>query len=150
MNGEKFSMEYPVFSRNYQVNDYEKEENFWHIVSHLKDHVHDIVVTLGVSTPDMVIRDAEVKFVRYPQEGCVKFIEKIKVLEGGNLITDFRQKLIQLIGPEGCPNAMNLVSMAAPAFPFFYFSNLVSKGQMKEEEWLDMMHTKWAGNCIAH
>jgi hypothetical protein len=40
--------------------------------------------------------------------------------------------------------------MAAPAFPFFYFSNLVSKGQMKEEEWLDMMHTKWAGNCIAH
>ena len=55
MSGEKFSMEYPVFSRNYQVNDYEKEENFWHIVSHLKDHVHDIVVTLGVSTPDMII-----------------------------------------------------------------------------------------------
>lgn len=150
MNGEKFSMAYPVFSRNYQVDYYEKEENFWHLVSQLKDHVHNIVVTLGITTPGMIIREADIRFVRYPQEGCVKFVEKIRVLEGANLITDFGQRITQLMGPEGCPNAMNLVSIAAPAFPFFYFSNLVSKGRMKEKEWSDMMQANWAGNCIAH
>jgi hypothetical protein len=132
------------------VDYYEKGENLWHIVTHLKDHIHDIVVTLGISTPDMIIQDADIKFIRYPREGCIKFIEKFKVLEGANLITDLRQKLTQLMGPEGCPNAMNLVSMAAPAFPFFYFPSLISKGRMEEEEWLEMEHKNWAGNCIAH
>ena len=150
MNDKSISMDYPVFSRNFQVDYYEKEEDLWHIVSHLRDHVHDIVVTLEISTPDMVVREADVKFVRQPLPSCPKFNEKIKMLVGSNLYTDFREKLIKLLGSEGCPNAMNLVSIAAPALVFFYFPNLVTKGQMKEEAWWEMLHTKLAGNCIAH
>ena len=35
-------MEYPVFSRNFQVDYFEKSEGLWQVTSHLRDHVHDI------------------------------------------------------------------------------------------------------------
>jgi hypothetical protein len=142
---------YPVFSRNFQVDYYEKEEKLWHITSHLKDHVHDILVTLDICAEDMIIQDAAVQFIRYPLEGCLKFVDKMKKLVGANLFEDFRARMIEtMLGPEGCPNAMNLVSIAAPAFIFFYYPDQVCRGRMKHEDWWNMTHTKLAGNCIAH
>jgi hypothetical protein len=58
--------------------------------------------------------------------------------------------MVQLLGPEGCPNAMNLANIAGPALIFFYFPNLICKGEIKLEELLDMITGKPAGNCIAH
>ena len=151
MSDENHSKAYPVFSRDFHVDYFEKENGLWHITSHLKDHVHDILVTMDISAPDMIIKDAEIIFIRYPLEGCLKFVDKMKNLIGTNLFSDFRETLAKnFLGPEGCPNAMNLVGIAAPAFVFFYFPNLFSRGQMKPEEWVNMMHTQLAGNCIAH
>ena len=144
-------MDYPVFSRNFQVDYFEKKEGLWQVTSHLKDHVHDILVSLDISVPDMVIRDANVKFIRYPMEGCLKFVDKMKNIVGANLFEDFHEKLREnFLGPEGCPNVMNLIGTAAPALIFFYFPNLINRGKMKPEEWWKMAHTKLAGNCIAH
>ena len=74
----------------------------------------------------------------------------MKLLIGADLFTDFRQKLVQLLGPQGCPNAANLVSVAAPALVFFHFPNLIAQGRLKPEEWQNMVHTTLSGNCIAH
>ena len=151
MSEDSFSMDYPVFSRNFQVEYYEKSEDLWHITSHLKDHQHDILVTLDISVPDMTIRDADVKFIRYPMEGCLKFVERMEKIVGTNLFTDFREKLAKnFLGPEGCPNVMNLIGIAAPALLFSYFPNLINRGKIKPEEWWEMVHTKLKGNCIAH
>lgn len=145
------SMNYPVFSRNFQVDFFERGEGLWHVTSHLRDHVHDILVTLDISAPEMVIRDADVKFIRYPLEGCLKMIDQMKKIVGTNLFTDFREKLTtHFAGSVGCYNVMNLISIAAPALIFFYFPNIISQGKMKPEEWWGMVHTKLAGNCVAH
>jgi hypothetical protein len=109
------------------------------------------MVTLDISVPDMVVKDADVHFIRYPLETCLKFVDKMKNIVGANLFTDFRQKLAaNFFGPQGCPNAGNLVSIAAPALIFFYFPNLICRGQMKHEDWFKMVHTQLTGNCIAH
>jgi len=144
-------MEYPVFNRSFQVDYYEKNKDLWHVTSHLKDHVHDILVTLDISSPEMVIRDANVKFIRYPLEGCLKMVDRMKEIVGANLFTNFREKLTSnFAGAAGCYNVMNLISVAAPALVFFYFPNLICQGKMKPEEWWGMVHTKFAGNCVAH
>ena len=144
-------MEYPVFSRNFQVDYFEKSEGLWQVTSHLKDHVHDILVRLEISTPEMIIRDAEVKFIRYPLEGCLKFVDHMKKIIGANLFENFHVKLAKIfLGREGCPNAMNLVGIAAPALMFFYFPNQMNRGKIRPDELWKLMSTKLGGNCIAH
>ena len=56
MSGVTCPTGYPVFSRDFHVDYYEVEKDLWRIISHLQDHVHDIVVSLDISSPDMVVR----------------------------------------------------------------------------------------------
>ena len=59
-------MEKSLYSRNFQVNYYEMENNSWRAISHLIDHQHDIQVIVDVSVPDMIILDANIELLRYP------------------------------------------------------------------------------------
>jgi hypothetical protein len=144
-------MDYPIFTRNFQVDYFKKDEGLWHITSHLKDHIHDILVTVDVSVPLMVIQEAEVKFIRYPREGCIRMVDRMHKIVGANLFTDFREKLIKnFAGSEGCYNIMNLLSVAAPGLIWYYFPYLVTQGKMKPQDWQEIIQTKLAENCIAY
>lgn len=47
-------MEKSLYSRNFEVNYYEVEDNIWRAISHLKDHQHDIQVIVDVSVPGVI------------------------------------------------------------------------------------------------
>lgn len=41
-------MKKSFYSRNYEINYYEANKNIWKAVSHLKDHQHDIMITVNI------------------------------------------------------------------------------------------------------
>lgn len=141
----------PLYQRSFQVNYFEKDEKTWIIESHLTDTEHDIMVTLDVSVPEMVIEDAQIKFIRHPLEECLMIEEKTAQLKGVNILKDYRSKILPLfMGPEGCPNIMTLLGVSTPGFPYFYYPHQVRIGQMEPEEWWSMVRTQFADDCLAH
>ena len=101
--------------------------------------------------PDMVVKEANVKFTRYPLEGCLAVTSKITSLEGSCLFDDYGDNVRRLfLGPEGVRNVMNLLTASAPALVYFYFPDRVHKGDMKAEDWWKMCGTRLVDACIAH
>lgn len=145
------AMKGPAYSRKFEVDFYEQDDGLWRITSHLRDGVHDIEVGLVVSVPDMVVRDADLRFLQYPLGECLAVVPKIKELVGACLFDDYSTRSRQLFaGPGGCPNVMNLLSTSGPALIYFYFPGQVARGAMKPEEWWGMCATRLVDGCIAH
>jgi hypothetical protein len=72
-------------------------------------------------------------------------------LKGMNILKDYRKKAYDLLmGPEGCPNVMNLLSVSVPGFMYIYFPHLVKTGKMKLEEWVKIIRTNLSNDCLAH
>jgi hypothetical protein len=137
--------------RTFNVDYYEKDDETWKVVSHLSDEVHDITVEVDISVPDMVIKDAAIKFDRYPLEPCPLIESKSAKLTGVNVTKDYRQKVVALfMGPEGCPNVMNLLGVSVAGIAYFYFPHQLKTGNMKLEEWMEMIQTTLADDCLAH
>ena len=144
-------MEKSLYSRNYEVNYYEVEENTWRAVSHLKDHQHDIVVTADISVPDMIILDANVDFLNAPMKQCSLINEKMKELIGINVFTEFESKANELFfGEMGCHNVRMLLGISVPAIIYSYFHHQIKIGKMTEKEWWCICKDKLANACISH
>lgn len=74
-----------LYSRRFDVDFYEKNENTWVARSRLVDDVHEISTEVEVAVPEMIILDAKIHFNRYPLDVCPKIEKKAKKLVGLNL-----------------------------------------------------------------
>lgn len=144
-------MEKGLYSRNYEVNYYEVEENIWKAVSHLKDHQHDILVTVTISVPDMIILDADVDFIKSPMKQCILIKDNMKELIGINIFTEFETKANELFfGEMGCPNVRMLLGISVPAIIYSYFPHQIKTNNMTENEWWNICKEKLPKACICH
>lgn len=144
-------MEKGLYSRNYEVNYYEVDENIWKAVSHLKDHQHDILVTVTISVPDMIILDADVDFILAPMKQCTLIKDKMKELKGINIFTEFESKANKLFfGDMGCPNVRMLLGISVPAIIYSYFPHQIKTNNMTENEWWNICKEKLPKACICH
>jgi hypothetical protein len=140
-----------VCQRSFIVNYFEKDENTWIIESHLSDTVHDIKLTLEVQVPEMIIQDAEIKFLRQPLNECLAIEQKAQSLIGANIQTEYRSKILPLfMGPEGCPNIMTLLGASTPGIPYFYYPYQIKVGRMNPDEWWSMVPNQYANDSLAH
>jgi len=140
-----------LYQRKFNVEYFEKDEQTWRIVSHLADEHHDIIVDLDILVPDMIIRNASIKFHRYPLEQCLMIEKKAAHLIGLNIMKDYRRKVLELfMGPEGCPNLMHLLGVSVPGIAYFYYPHQLKTGKMNEDEWMDLVKTDFANDCLAH
>jgi Protein of unknown function (DUF2889). len=141
----------PLYQRKSNVDYFEKDANTWKVVSHLTDHEHDIAAEIAISVPEMIIKDAVIKFNRYPLDECLSVEPKANQLIGISIMKEYRKSAYQLfLGPQGCPNVMNLLSSSIPGFIFIYYPHLIKTGQMKPEEWVNIIRTDLANDCLAH
>lgn len=144
-------MEKSLYSRSFEVNYYEVKEEVWRITSQLKDSQHDILVSLDVSVPNMIILDAKVDFIRYPMKNCVLIMDKMKELIGINIFTDFISKSNELFsGDMGCGNVRMLLGASVPAIIYNYFPHQMRIGKMTDKEWWTLCKDKLANSCICH
>lgn len=144
-------MEKSVYSRNYEVNYYEVEKNIWKAVSHIKDNQHNIVVTVNISVPDMIILDADVNFIKAPIKHCNLIKEKMKKLIGINIFSEFEVKANELFfGEMGCPNIRMLLGISVPAIIYSYFPHQIKTGNMTKNEWWNLCKDKLSNACISH
>ncbi|MCR3758274.1 DUF2889 domain-containing protein [Clostridium felsineum] len=144
-------MEKSLYSRNFEVNYYEVEDDIWITTSHLIDGQHDIEVTVDVCVPDMVILNAKVKLLRYPIKHCILINNKMKKLKGVNVISEFRSKCDELFSSEmGCGNIRMLLGISVPGVIFNYFPHQIKIGNMTENQWWDFCKEKLHNTCIAH
>jgi hypothetical protein len=140
-----------INQRKFSVDYYEKDSETWRILSHLADEQHDITVELDISIPDMMIKNASIKFNRYPLEQCPLIEQKSAQLVGLNAMKDYRKKVFELfMGPESCPNVMNLLGVSVPGIAYIYYPHQLKTGQMNREEWVRMLRTDFANDCLAH
>lgn len=140
-----------VCQRSFIVNYLEKDDKTWIIESHLSDTEHDIMLTLEVQVPEMIIQDAVIKFLRHPLNECLFIEQKAQSLRGVNIQTDYRSKILPLfMGPEGCPNIMTLLGVSTPGISYVYFPYQVKIGRMKPDEWWSMVSNQFANDCLAH
>lgn len=65
-----------LYQRKFDIDYFEESTNNWRILSHLMDDVHDITVEAVISVPDMVIKNASIKFKKYPLEECLAIEKK--------------------------------------------------------------------------
>lgn len=144
-------MEKSLYSRNYEVNYYEIEENIWKAVSHLKDHQHDIMVTVNISVPDMIILDADVDFFNAPMKQCNIIKGKMKELIGINIFSQFNSKANELFfGEMGCPNIRMLLGISVPAIIYSYFHHQIKIGKIAPQDWWKISSEKLSKACISH
>ncbi len=144
-------MEKSLYSRNFEVNYYEVEDNIWRATSHLMDYQHDIQVIVDVSVPDMIILDARIELLRYPIKDCIFIKDKIKELIGVNIISEFPSKCNELFcGEMGCGNVRMLLGISVPGVIYFYFPHQIKIGNMTENQWWDFCKEKLSNACIAH
>lgn len=139
-------MKYPKYSRRFEVDYFEIDKNLYRVISHLKDHIHDIIAIIDVSVPDMVIKDAKVEFIRYPLERCNEICEQMKKIVGKNLYSDFKDTILkEFYGSKGCPNVGSLLIISATALPPFFINEGIKLGKLEQKEW-----EKLSGYCLVH
>lgn len=144
-------MEKGLYSRNFEVNYYEVEDNIWRVVSHLVDYQHDIQVIVDVSVPDLIILDAKLELLRYPMKECISIEDKMKKLIGANVISEFIPKCDELFcGEMGCGNIRMLLGISVPGVIYSYFPHQIKMGKMTENQWWDFCKQKLPNACIAH
>jgi len=78
-----------LYQRKFNVDYFESNVGLWKIVSHLTDEEHDINVEVDVSLPGMIIKDAKMKFNKYPLDFCLEIEKKASQLIGVNIQKDY-------------------------------------------------------------
>ena len=140
-----------LYQRKFDVDYFEKNTYCWRILSHLVDDAHDIIADIIISVPDMVIKNASIKFNRYLLKECLAIESKASQLKGIDIQKEYREKVYKIfMGMEGCPNITNLLGIVVPGFMYTYYPHLVKTGKMKEENLVSFFTTKYPDDCLAH
>ncbi len=78
--------------------------------------MHDMVVEMRVSFPDLRITAVSVLFSTYPNEGCPQIAAAYEQLVGLSIARGFTHKVRELLGgPRGCTHVGALLQAMAPA-----------------------------------
>jgi hypothetical protein len=126
----------PVRSRRFTLDYFELNDDLWRACSHVLDLEHNFFVTLDVSTQDLIVRDADISFLRQPRKGCSLMKSRIKKIVGACLATDFRQRIGKdFAGAEGCGVANCLLNGVPHGFMQFYLmrNSIVAKIKPAQE-----------------
>lgn len=139
--------------RNFEVHYYEKEEEeeIWVVQSHLSDEPHDITVTVEIDMNTMIIKDAKIKFDRYPIDTCPLVEKNAKQLVGLKVDSSFSKNMLEIfMGSEGCPNVMTLLSISIPGIIYYYYPYKIKTGEMTKEQFWNILQTNQRNACLAH
>jgi len=125
----------PIGGRRIILDYFELSDTLWRARAHVVDFEHSIFVTLDISTADLVVRDANITFLRQPYKGCNWMQSRIKKIVGACLATDFKQRVRRdLLGLEGCGNVYVLLNTLYHPFIQFYLSRNTIMGKMTPEQ----------------
>lgn len=140
-----------LYSRRFDVDFYEKNENTWVARSRLVDDVHEISTEVEVAVPEMIILDAKIHFNRYPLDVCPKIEEKAKKLVGLNLFKNYQwRSLMIFLGSKGCGNVLSILGLGLQSLIYTYYPHQIKIGKMSTEEWERFMVTKLKRACLGH
>lgn len=140
-----------VANRDLKVDYFEKEGDVWIVESQLADEQHDINLMLEIDMAQMVVTDAKVKFNRFPLNYCALIEEKASQLKGLKVNNEFIRNAMNIfMGPHGCPNIMTLLNISVPGIIYFYYPYKVKTGEMKYEQWDNIIKTELKDACLAH
>jgi hypothetical protein len=116
-----------VEGRRVRVDYFEASDTLWRAESRLTDFEHNIIVTLDISTEDLIVRDANVIFLRQPFKECNWMQQRMQKIVGACFATDFREKVYTgFTGAEGCGNIYVLLNSINRGFiEFFLWRNTV-------------------------
>jgi hypothetical protein len=132
---EKIDENEPVFERTINVDYFELSDNLWRARAHLMDNLHNIFVTLDVSTGDLVVRDANLAFLRQPWRECDRIQSRMKKMIGVCLAADYRQRVREsFVGMEGCGNAYSTLNTMHRGFLQFYLWRNTVLGRISPEQ----------------
>jgi hypothetical protein len=142
-----------ITERNLKVNYYEKEgnEKIWIAQSLLDDKEHEIELKLEIDMEQMLILQANIRFVRCPQEDC-RLVEPLaKKLIGMKIDHYFSMNAMKIVmGPQGCPNIMTLLNISVPGIIYYYYPYQISTGKMTQDEFYEILREKERNACLAH
>jgi|WetSurMetagenome_2_1015567.scaffolds.fasta_scaffold312214_1 hypothetical protein len=140
-----------LYSRQFNVDFFEKDENNWIIQSKLIDDTHIISTEVEVAVPEMIIRDAKIHFEKYPLSVCPKIEEKAKKLIGLNLFKNYQwNSLMIFLGSKGCGNVLSILGLGLQSLIYTYYPHQIKIGKMTTEEWDKFMITKLKRKCLGH
>lgn len=138
-------------NRNFKVNYYEKDEKTWIVESHLIDSPHDICMKIEINMECFIITDAQIKFLKCPLKQCPIIEEKAKHLIGLKIDNSLMSKAMKLfMGPEGCPNIIQLLNISVPGIIYYYYPYKIKTGKMTHEEFDTMIRTDLKNACLGH
>jgi hypothetical protein len=121
----------PLRTRRFSVDYFELDDALWRARSEIVDFEHNFFVTLDISTADLVVRDADITFLRQPRRGCSLMKPRMKKIVGACLATDFRQRIVkQFVGAEGCPVTNCLLNGVPHGFMQFYLMRNTIMGRI--------------------
>jgi hypothetical protein len=132
--------------RNFKVNYEQVSDSLWRTTAELTDEIHHIRTWLDISTPDLIVQDAGIEFIKMPFEECNLICEKAKKLVGTKA-QKLGFKIFRLfLGSSGCPNVYLLFGISGPAFYSIYNLNLVNDCKMSQNDYNILMKK----TCVAH
>ncbi|MBV7274277.1 DUF2889 domain-containing protein [Clostridiaceae bacterium UIB06] len=140
-----------VSSRNFNVDYFEKEKNIWVVKTQLADEHHEIGMEIEMDMIEMIIKDATIKFNKFPLEHCALIEEKAEKLKGMKVDNEFIKNSMKIfMGAKGCPNVMTLLNISVPGIIYYYYPYKLKTGEMKYEQWDNMIRTDLKDACLAH
>ncbi|EJO5348702.1 DUF2889 domain-containing protein [Clostridium botulinum] len=138
-------------NRKFNVDYFEKEKTTWVVESQLQDDYHDISLLLEIDMDQMVIKDAKIKFNKFPLKHCTLIEDKAKNLKGIKIDNEFIKNSMKIfMGPEGCPNIITLLNISVPGIIYYYYPYKVKNGEISYEQWDNMIRTELKNACLAH
>ncbi len=138
---------HPSFTKNFKVDYFRIREDLWRAMAQVEDPIYNVIVSLDISVPAFVIRNAVVRFLNFPRKDCLKAAPKMKELIGSDVRGQFRDILRrELLGPKGCDTIFNLVNMSGRALIFAYLAEQVGLGTTSTEQYCTFFE-KGAG-CV--
>lgn len=138
-------------NRKFNVDYFEKEKNIWVAEVQLEDDHHNIDMALEIDMDEMIIKDAKIKFNKFPMKHCTLIEEKAQKLIGMKINNEFiRNSMKIFMGPEGCPNIMTLLNISVPGIIYYYYPYKLKNGEMSYDEWDNMVRTELKDACISH
>lgn len=140
-----------VSNRTFNVDYFEKEKSVWVVESHLEDEHHNIGIVLEIDMDQMMIKDAKIKFNKFPLKHCILIEDKAEKLKGIKVNHEFIKNSMKIfMGSEGCPNIMTLLNISVPGIIYYYYPYKLKTGEMRYEQWDNMIRTELKDACLSH
>ena len=142
---EKLSKEKDV-----HVNFYEKDETSIVSVSTLRDDLHDMKVTIEADTETMLVKNAAIDLLRYPEEKCRLVKDFEKEIIGMSIGTGVGEEIInRFFGKCGCENLVTLLMLGLSGLVFVVYGHRIETGKITPADFGREIGRIRKDSCIA-